>query len=105
MSHRKQGMFLQQVGRKNMTLQKLYKIIENRKKNMPENSYIASLFRDGSDHIVQKIGEEAIEVVIAAKNESKDRIISEIADLVFHLLVLLSATEIKPTEVLQELEN
>lgn len=88
-----------------MTLEELYKIIEERKKNNPDESYVASLFRDGTDRIVQKVGEEATEVVIAAKNESKERVISEMADLWFHTLVLLSNLEIKPSEILQELEK
>lgn len=88
-----------------MTLEELYKIIEDRKKNMPEGSYVVSLFRDGNDRIVQKVGEEATEVVIAAKNEGKERIISEVADLIFHILVLLSANNIKPQEVLRELKS
>ena len=88
-----------------MTLEELYKIIEDRKKNMPAKSYVASLFRDGEDRIIQKIGEEAIEVVIAAKNKLKKRIISEVADLLFHILVLLSAFEIPASQVLKELEK
>lgn len=73
-----------------MTLEQLYKIIEDRKKKMPEGSYVASLFREGKDRIIQKVGEESIEVVIAAKNETRKRLISEVADLLFHILVLLS---------------
>ena len=64
----------------------IYKIIEDRKKKMPEDSYVASLFDKGKDKIIQKVGEESTEVIIAAKNEGKDRIISEVADLIFHLL-------------------
>lgn len=86
-----------------MTLEELYKIIEDRKKNMPEGSYVASLFRDGNDRIVQKVGEEATEVVIAAKNEGKERIIAEVADLMFHTLILLANYDIKLEEVLEEL--
>lgn len=88
-----------------MTLNKLYKIIENRKKKMPKNSYVASLFKEGQDKIIQKIGEEATEVVIAAKNESKERIISEVADLIFHLLVMLSSFNINPGDILKELSK
>lgn len=88
-----------------MTLEELYKVIEERKKSKPDESYVASLFRDGTDRIVQKVGEEATEVVIAAKNESKQRVISEMADLWFHTLVLLNNLEIKPSEVLEELEK
>lgn len=88
-----------------MTLDKLYKIIEDRKNKMPENSYVASLFREGKDRIIQKVGEEATEVVIAAKNEEKTRIVSEVADLLFHILILLSLNEIKLIEVFKELQK
>ncbi len=88
-----------------MTLEELYKIIEDRKKNMPEDSYVASLFRDGNDRIVQKIGEEATEVVIAAKNEGKERIIAEVADLWFHTLVLLANYDINLSEIQKELSK
>lgn len=88
-----------------MTLEKLYQIIQARKKNMPEDSYVASLFRDGNDRIIQKIGEEATEVIIAAKNESNKRLISEIADMFFHTLILLSAKKISIKEVLDEMEQ
>jgi phosphoribosyl-ATP pyrophosphohydrolase len=88
-----------------MTLEELYKIIEDRKKNMPDKSYVASLFGEGNDRIIQKVGEEATEVVIAAKNEDKERIISEVADLLFHILILLSAKNIKLEEILEELKT
>jgi phosphoribosyl-ATP pyrophosphohydrolase len=88
-----------------MTLDKLYKIIEDRKKKRPDKSYVVSLFKGDKDRIVQKIGEEAIEVIIAAKNKSKSRIISEVADLFFHTLIMLSAFNIDPKEVLNELEK
>ncbi len=88
-----------------MTLEELYKIIEDCKEKMPKDSYVASLFREGRDRIIQKVGEEATEVVIAAKNETKERIVSEVADLIFHTLVLLSAYDIKPQEVTKELED
>ncbi len=88
-----------------MTLEELYKIIEDRKKNMPEDSYVASLFRDGNDRILQKVGEEATEVVIAAKNEGKERIIAEVADLWFHTLVLLANYDINLSEIQKELSK
>jgi phosphoribosyl-ATP pyrophosphohydrolase len=56
----------------------------------PAGSYSASLFEKGRDAIVKKIGEEAVEVIIAAKGEGRDRMISEIADLVFHVSVLMA---------------
>jgi phosphoribosyl-ATP pyrophosphohydrolase len=88
-----------------MTLDELYKIVEERKKNMSDNSYSASLFRDGADRIMQKVGEESVEVVIAAKNKNKKRIISEVSDLWFHTVVLLSYFKINPKEVFEELER
>mgnify|MGYP001590695227 CR=1 FL=1 len=88
-----------------MTINELYQIIENRKKEMPKDSYVTSLFRDGKDRIIQKVGEEAIEVVIAAKNESKDRIIAEVADLWFHTLVLLANYDINLSEIQKELSK
>lgn len=88
-----------------MTLEELYKIIEDRKKNMPKNSYVASLFREGEDRIVQKVGEEATEVIIAAKNKQKEQIISEVSDLWFHSLVLLSLYGITPSDILLELDK
>lgn len=88
-----------------MTIDELYKIIEDRKKNLPERSYISSLFKQGSDRIIQKVGEEATEVVIAAKNGDKAQIVSEAADLWFHSLILLAETGITPEEILEELEK
>lgn len=88
-----------------MTIEELYKIIEDRKKNKPTDSYVASLFRAGSDKMIQKVGEEATEVIIAAKNKKKKQVISEVADLWFHVLVLLSYLDIKPKDILDELES
>lgn len=86
-----------------MSLEELYKIIEDRKKNLPKNSYVASLFKKGKDKIIQKVGEESIEVIIAAKNESKKRLISETTDLLFHLLILMSLFKITPSDILKQL--
>ncbi|MBI2338547.1 phosphoribosyl-ATP diphosphatase [Candidatus Daviesbacteria bacterium] len=86
-----------------MNLEELYEIIEDRRQKMPDNSYVASLFREGKDRIIQKVGEESIEVVIAAKNESRNRLISEVADLIFHILVLLSGYKITLEDVEKEL--
>ena len=88
-----------------MTLDELYKIIEDRKKNLPKNSYVASLFKKGKDKIIQKVGEEATEVIIAAKNESRQRIISEIADLLFHLLIMMSLFQVTPRDILKALNK
>ncbi len=88
-----------------MNLEELYKLIEDRKERMPENSYVASLFKKGGDRIIQKVGEESTEVIIAAKNESKERIVSEIADLLFHLLIMMSLFKITPDDIFKELEK
>ena len=80
-----------------MNLEDLYKIIVD--------SYTASLFRDGEDRIIQKVGEEATEVIIAAKGKSRERIISEMADLWFHTLVLLSNFNITPKDIFRELQK
>lgn len=88
-----------------MILDKLYKIILERKKTMPKGSYTASLFRKGEDKILQKIGEEATEVIVAAKGVSKQRIIEEIVDLFFMILILLVAKGISLQEVFEELER
>lgn len=88
-----------------MKINKLLEIIKDRKINKPEGSYVASLFRLGDDRIVQKIGEEATEVVIAAKNKNKKRIISEVADLLFHLLILLVSSDITLSDIEKELET
>lgn len=88
-----------------MTTQKLFQIIKERKEKMPKGSYVTSLFEAGLDRIVQKVGEEATEVVIAAKNKDKKQVISEVADLRFHLLVMIAALDIEPSEIDQELER
>ena len=88
-----------------MNIKKLYRIIEDRKLKMPKDSYVASIFRLGEDRIIQKVGEEAIEVVIAAKNTNKKRIISEVADLLFHLLILLIMKNITLSNIEKELES
>ena len=88
-----------------MTLEELYKIIEDRKKNMPIGSYVASLFGDGEDCIIQKIGEEATEVVIAAKNKNRSRQIEELTDLFFHTLILMAQLNISPVDISNELSR
>jgi phosphoribosyl-ATP pyrophosphohydrolase len=72
---------------------------------MRENSYVTSLFRAGSDRIIQKVGEEATEVVIAAKNSDKKRLIEETSDLWFHMLILLVSKNISLDEIYLELKK
>lgn len=87
------------------TLDRISAVLEARKKADPESSYVAGLYLRGTDAILKKLGEEAAEVIIAAKNPDKQAVIHEIADLWFHTLVLLSALEIKFPAVLAELEK
>lgn len=72
---------------------------------MPDTSYTASLFRAGSNRIAQKVGEEAVELVIAAASQGKERTIEECADLLYHVLVLLAAKDIPFTEIENTLEE
>ncbi len=82
---------------------KLYEKIQERKNANPENSYVAKLFEKGSDKIIQKVGEEAIETVIALKNKNKEEIVYETADLLFHLLVALVDSGVKLEDIQEEL--
>jgi phosphoribosyl-ATP pyrophosphohydrolase/phosphoribosyl-AMP cyclohydrolase len=82
----------------------LSKLIKERKIKLPNNSYTTSLFKRGSDRIIQKVGEEAIETVIAAKNKNKNEIINETSDLIFHLLVMLADQEIEFSEIVANLK-
>jgi phosphoribosyl-AMP cyclohydrolase / phosphoribosyl-ATP pyrophosphohydrolase len=81
----------------------LERVLEERKTAPPESSYVAALYRGGVDKIGKKIGEEATEVVIAAKNASHDELVWEAADLVFHLLVLLKSANVPLDDVGGEL--
>ncbi len=84
-------------------LEGLYQTIESRKSNPPEGSYTAKLFAAGENEIVKKVGEEAIEVIVAAKGQGDARVVSEMADLMYHALVLLSARGIPWSAVEEEL--
>jgi len=86
-------------------LQELAKILEQRKLESADKSYVASLYSKGIDTILKKIGEEAAETIIAAKNGDKKQIIYETADLWFHCMVLLADQGLAPDEVLQELQR
>lgn len=87
------------------TLERLMTTLRSRNETRPEESYSAYLFSEGRDKILKKIGEEATEVVIAAKGDARERIISELADLLFHLSVLLVDAGIEWAEVEGELEK
>jgi phosphoribosyl-ATP pyrophosphohydrolase len=87
----------------NDVIEALFQTIQERKQNPPPGSYTASLFARGENEICKKIGEEAVEVILAAKGEGDDRVIYEMADLVYHNLVLLAARGLTWNAVEQEL--
>ncbi|MDZ7591668.1 MAG: phosphoribosyl-ATP diphosphatase [Rubrivivax sp.] len=89
----------------NDTLARLAGVIDGRRGGDPEKSYVARLFSKGTDAILKKVGEEATEVVMAAKDGDRGRIVGETADLWFHTLVALSHFGLGPAEVLAELER
>ncbi|MHB8578292.1 MAG: bifunctional phosphoribosyl-AMP cyclohydrolase/phosphoribosyl-ATP diphosphatase HisIE [Ignavibacteriaceae bacterium] len=86
-------------------LNELFDLIKKRKIELPKNSYTTSLFNSGTNRIIQKVGEEAIETVIAAKNRDKDEIINETSDLIYHLFVMLAEQDIDLDEVVENLEK
>jgi phosphoribosyl-ATP pyrophosphohydrolase len=86
-------------------LDQLYHVIDFRKTNAPANSYTAKLFALGEDEIVKKLGEEVIEVIVATKGQGDERIVSEMADLIYHALVLLAARGIAWRKVEHELAH
>ena len=87
----------------NDILQQLTEVLEQRKGADPESSYVAKLYSKGLDSILKKIGEEATETVMAAKDGVKDKIIYETADLWFHTLVMLSQQGLSAEDVLNEM--
>ena len=84
-------------------LDRLAETLEARKLASPDSSYVARLYANGTDAILKKIGEEATETVMAAKDDQPEKIIYEVADLWFHTLVLLAHKGLKPADVLNEL--
>jgi len=89
----------------NDVLQQLAEVLEARKSAAPDSSYVARLYSEGLDAILKKIGEEATETVLAAKDGDPAQIVHETADLWFHTLVLLAQQGLGPEDVLAELER
>lgn len=87
------------------TLYKLAAILEERKQADADSSYVASLYQKGLDSILKKIGEEATETVMAAKDGNAEQLVCETADLWFHTLVMLAHQGLGPGQVLAELER
>lgn len=86
-------------------LDQLAEVLEARKSESPDASYVAKLYHKGLDAILKKVGEEATETVMAAKDGNPEQIVYEVADLWFHTLVLLAHQGLKPDQVLSELER
>ena len=86
-------------------VQTLQTVIQDRQAHPQPGSYTAKLFAMGQDEIIKKVGEEAIEVVLAAKGQGQERVIAEVADLVYHTLVLLTARGLTWADVEAELER
>lgn len=84
-------------------LERLAEMLEARKTSDEDSSYVAKLYDKGMDSILKKVGEEAAETIIAAKNGEKEQIIYETADLWFHTLVMLAHAGLEPDDVLNEL--
>ena len=87
------------------TLERLAAVIASRRGGDPDKSYVARLFAKGTDAILKKVGEEATEVVMAAKDGVPERITAEMADLWFHCLVALAQFGLEPADVLAELRR
>ena len=86
-------------------IKKLESVIEDRKQNPTDSSYVSSLFKKGTNKIAQKVGEEAIELVIESKDNNDDLFLNESADLLFHYLILLQNKEFKINDVINVLKN
>lgn len=86
-------------------LDRLYGVILDRKSHPQPDSYVSRLLARGEDRVLQKVGEEAVEAILAAKSGEGDALVAELADLAFHCLVLLAAKGIHPERVARELER
>jgi phosphoribosyl-ATP pyrophosphohydrolase/phosphoribosyl-AMP cyclohydrolase len=86
-------------------LRELYSVIEQRKEKRPDGSYTTYLFNSGLDKILKKVGEEATETIVAAKNSDSQRLVSEASDLLYHLLVLLVERGVTLDEITRELKE
>ena len=89
----------------NDTLQRLAEVIDSRRQGDPDKSYVARLFHKGTDAMLKKVGEEATERVMAAKDGDRQKIIYEVADLWSHTMIVLAQFGLRPADVLAELER
>ena len=88
-----------------MFLKELQRFIQQRHEEMPEGSYTTSLFQSGINKMAQKVGEEAVETIIEAANGTNDRLIYEGSDLLYHLIVMLTAKGLSIEDLARELEE
>ncbi|MBN1159402.1 MAG: phosphoribosyl-ATP diphosphatase [Bacteroidales bacterium] len=86
-------------------LARLQDVIEQRRKDLPEHSYTAELFRKGISRIARKIGEEAVELIIEAGEENTELLLNETADLLYHIMVLLAAKGVRIEDVVRKLQE
>ena len=86
-------------------LSRLAQMLESRKQVFDEQSYVADLFAAGEDAILQKVGEESVEFILAAKSGNPQKLVAEAADIWFHRLVLLSHKGLGPADILNELRR
>lgn len=86
-------------------LTQLYDLIETRERERPDGSYTTYLFEQGIDKILKKVGEESAETIIAAKNDDANPLVSEVSDLIYHLLVLLVARGVSLDQIREELQR
>lgn len=97
---------IDQMERENLEfLAKLQDLIDSRKKDLPDNSYTASLFNKGINKIAQKVGEEAVELVIEAKDNNLELFLNESADLLYHMMVLFAAKNVRIEDVVKILAD
>lgn len=88
-----------------MDIDTLFQVICDRRDNPSEKSYTASLLAQGEDRVLQKIGEESVEIILAAKGQGNARLIEEVADLTYHMLVVLAYYHLTPDDIRAELER
>jgi phosphoribosyl-ATP pyrophosphohydrolase/phosphoribosyl-AMP cyclohydrolase len=84
-------------------LEQLFRLVQEREHTRPENSYTTYLFNEGLDKILKKVGEESTETIVAAKNEAIEPLVSEVSDLLYHLVVLLVARGVSLEQIRDEL--
>ena len=93
------------VEEEDFTLDTLYVLLKSRKETLPEGSYTSYLFQKGTDKILKKVGEECTEVIIAAKGGERAETVYEVADLAYHVMVMMVELGIEPEEIRRELAS